>query len=57
MAPAILAVGDDRTDEDLFAALPAGAITVRVGPGPSLARVRIDGPAEVRALLERLVTA
>ena len=57
VAPAILAVGDDRTDEDLFAALPAGAITVRVGPGPSLARFRIDGPAEVRALLERLVTA
>jgi trehalose 6-phosphate synthase/phosphatase len=55
VAPAILAVGDDRTDEDLFAALPAGAITVRVGPGASLARFRIDGPAEVRALLERLV--
>jgi trehalose 6-phosphate synthase/phosphatase len=54
VAPAILAIGDDRTDEDLFAALPAGAITVHVGPGPSLARYRIDGPAEVRALLGRL---
>ena len=27
----IFAVGDDHTDEDLFAALPAGAITVKIG--------------------------
>jgi trehalose 6-phosphate synthase/phosphatase len=48
---AILAIGDDRTDEDLFRALPPGAITVRVGPGASRAGHRIDGPDEVRALL------
>jgi trehalose 6-phosphate synthase/phosphatase len=51
---AILAIGDDRTDEDLFAALPRSAITVRVGPGASRARNRIDGPDEVRALLRGL---
>ncbi|MGI9039576.1 MAG: bifunctional alpha,alpha-trehalose-phosphate synthase (UDP-forming)/trehalose-phosphatase [Gemmatimonadales bacterium] len=51
----ILAIGDDRTDEDLFAALPPEAITVRVGPGTTRARFRLDGVAAVRALLHSLV--
>ena len=50
----ILAIGDDRTDEDLFVALPPGALTVRVGPGTSRARHRVEGPDEVRALLRGL---
>jgi len=53
--PVILAVGDDRTDEDMFAALDPSAITVRVGPGASRARHRIDGPDDVRALLRALL--
>ena len=53
----VLAIGDDRTDEDLFAALPPDAITVRVGPGPTRARFRLDGVAAVRALLRSLVEA
>ena len=28
----VVAIGDDRTDEDLFAALPDDAITLHVGP-------------------------
>ncbi len=52
---AILAIGDDRTDEDLYAALPPEAITVRVGPGPTRARFRLEGVAAVRALLDTLV--
>jgi trehalose 6-phosphate synthase/phosphatase len=52
---AILAVGDDRTDEDLFAALPSDAITVRVGPGATKARFRLEGVTAVRALLQLLV--
>ncbi len=51
---AILAIGDDRTDEDLFTALPPEAITVRVGPGASRARHRLDGPDDVRMLLRGL---
>ncbi|MBA3346505.1 MAG: trehalose-phosphatase, partial [Gemmatimonadales bacterium] len=51
----ILAIGDDRTDEDLFAALPPEAITVRVGPGATRARFRLDGVAAVRSLLHSLV--
>ncbi len=52
---AILAVGDDRTDEDLFAALPPEAVTVRVGPGPTHARYRLEGVGAVRVLLQELV--
>ena len=50
-----LAIGDDRTDEELFAALPAEAWTVHVGPGSSQARYCLDGPEDVRRLLESLV--
>lgn len=51
----ILAIGDDRTDEDLFAALPDGSITVHVGPGASRALYRLNDPHEVRALLTSLL--
>jgi trehalose 6-phosphate synthase/phosphatase len=53
----VLAIGDDRTDEDLFAAVPSDAITVKVGPGATRARFRIDGVPAVRALLYSLVEA
>ena len=53
--PPSLAIGDDRTDEDLFDALPPEAITIRVGPGPTKARFRLDGVAAVRQLLHSLV--
>jgi trehalose 6-phosphate synthase/phosphatase len=51
----ILAIGDDRTDEDLFGALPPEAITIKVGPGDTKARFRVDGVAAVRQLLQSLV--
>jgi trehalose 6-phosphate synthase/phosphatase len=54
-APTILAIGDDRTDEDLFAALPAEAITVRVGIERSCAKHRLGTVDEVRGLLRLLV--
>jgi trehalose 6-phosphate synthase/phosphatase len=50
-----LAIGDDRTDEDLFARLLGEAWTVRVGGGPSSARYALNGPPEVRAVLERVL--
>jgi trehalose 6-phosphate synthase/phosphatase len=46
-----LLVGDDRTDEDMFAVARPGDLTVHVGPGPSRAAFRLAGPAEVRGLL------
>jgi trehalose 6-phosphate synthase/phosphatase len=52
----ILALGDDRTDEDTFAALPPSAYTIRVGRAPrSLARYSVPSPTEVRQLLRRLL--
>ncbi|GAB2862686.1 bifunctional alpha,alpha-trehalose-phosphate synthase (UDP-forming)/trehalose-phosphatase [Hymenobacter ruber] len=52
----ILALGDDRTDEDTFRALPAEAFTVRVGSAPhSSARFHVESPTEVRQLLRKLI--
>jgi trehalose 6-phosphate synthase/phosphatase len=50
----LLAAGDDRTDEDLFARLGESAWSIRVGPGLSRARFRVAGPAEFVSLLGRL---
>jgi trehalose 6-phosphate synthase/phosphatase len=47
----LFALGDDRTDEDLFAALPAEALAVHVGPTPSRAALRIADVRAARALL------
>jgi trehalose 6-phosphate synthase/phosphatase len=51
----VLAMGDDRTDEDLFAALPEGAIAIHVGPTESRAPIRIADVAAARELLRGLV--
>jgi trehalose 6-phosphate synthase/phosphatase len=51
-----LAIGDDRTDEDLFQRLRGQAWTVRVGEGTSSARYSVDAPADVIAFLEALVS-
>ncbi|HZI79132.1 MAG TPA: bifunctional alpha,alpha-trehalose-phosphate synthase (UDP-forming)/trehalose-phosphatase [Vicinamibacterales bacterium] len=50
----IVAIGDDRTDEDMFAALPPGGVAIRVGGGDSAAPYRLDSPTAVRALLGAL---
>jgi trehalose 6-phosphate synthase/phosphatase len=52
----IAAFGDDRTDEELFRALPSSTATVVVGQRPSCARFRLANHREVRRLLEGLVT-
>jgi len=49
-----LALGDDRTDEDMFERLPEQAYTIRVGPGPTRARYRLTGPPAAMALLAAL---
>jgi trehalose 6-phosphate synthase/phosphatase len=52
---AIVAIGDDRTDEDIFAAVPPDSLTVHVGLDSSRARYRLADPTAVRALLHRLL--
>jgi len=50
----VLAAGDDRTDEDLFAALPAGSVAVHVGPSESRAALRVGTVGAMRAVLQRI---
>ncbi|HWQ55366.1 MAG TPA: bifunctional alpha,alpha-trehalose-phosphate synthase (UDP-forming)/trehalose-phosphatase [Bryobacteraceae bacterium] len=49
-----LAIGDDRTDEDLFARMDPDAWTVHVGGGPTKARFVLPGVDSVLRLLDRL---
>jgi len=50
----LLTVGDDRTDEELFAALPEQAYSIKVGLGPSKARFNMISHLDVRMLLKEL---
>jgi trehalose 6-phosphate synthase/phosphatase len=50
-------MGDDRTDEDLFAALPPGSVAVHVGPAPSAAPVRLRDVRAARAVLAEIAAA
>ena len=52
----ILGVGDDKTDEDLFARLPDSAWSIHVGPGTSKARFSIADTGAVRKVLYLLNT-
>jgi trehalose 6-phosphate synthase/phosphatase len=51
----ILAMGDDLTDEDLFAVLPQTAYSIKVGLKMSKARYNVKSVPDVRSLLEQLV--
>lgn len=51
----ILALGDDRTDEDLFAAIGEGGLSVHVGPGSSRAAYRVANTTAARSLLSGLL--
>jgi len=51
----IAALGDDRTDEELFAALPEGALAIHVGPQASQAKIRLEGVSDARRLLAGLL--
>ncbi|MEZ4435905.1 MAG: bifunctional alpha,alpha-trehalose-phosphate synthase (UDP-forming)/trehalose-phosphatase [bacterium] len=53
----VIAIGDDATDEDLFAAVPAGGVSVKVGDAPSRATHRVRSQAEVVPFLTRLADA
>jgi trehalose 6-phosphate synthase/phosphatase len=54
-SPEIVAIGDSRSDEDLFAALPSWAVTIGVGPTPVYARFRLESPGAVRHWLACLI--
>ncbi|MDD5747784.1 MAG: bifunctional alpha,alpha-trehalose-phosphate synthase (UDP-forming)/trehalose-phosphatase [Actinomycetota bacterium] len=52
----VMAVGDDRTDEDLFVAMPDSAYTIRVGVQPSHARLNLKEQKDVIRLLRSLIS-
>jgi trehalose 6-phosphate synthase/phosphatase len=51
----IIAMGDDKTDEDIFRSLPTDAITLKVGLKTTLARYNLRNQFEVGRFLERLI--
>ncbi|MEL7121366.1 MAG: bifunctional alpha,alpha-trehalose-phosphate synthase (UDP-forming)/trehalose-phosphatase [Bacteroidota bacterium] len=50
----ILSIGDDRTDEDTFKALPKEAYTIKVGLDSTVARYKLNSVDEVREFLNKL---
>jgi trehalose 6-phosphate synthase/phosphatase len=53
-ADQIVAVGDDWTDEFLFAELPEKAVTIKVGMANTIAGYNVENVEEVRAFLQVL---
>jgi trehalose 6-phosphate synthase/phosphatase len=51
----ILAMGDDTTDEEMFAQLPLRAMSVHVGSRASRAQASLPDPAAARRLLAELI--
>ena len=51
----VMAVGDDATDEEMFAALPATAYSLKVGRGRTLARFRLANYKGTISLLKKLL--
>jgi len=51
----IIALGDDKTDEDTFKAMPENAFTIKVGTGSSEANYYLNSVTEVRQLLKELI--
>lgn len=54
-AAQFLAMGDDRTDEDMFQAIGAAGVAIHVGPGPSLATHRLEDHNAARRFLQALL--
>lgn len=52
----IMAIGDDHTDEDIFKALPQGAVTIKVGSHVSAASFYTGNYIDVRNFLRELAT-
>jgi trehalose 6-phosphate synthase/phosphatase len=52
---AIVAFGDDETDEDMFRALPPGSLSIAVGRAATAARYVVDDYRAVRRLLQSLL--
>lgn len=54
-ASAVVFIGDDLTDESVFAELSGPDLGVKVGPGETRAEFRVDDPHEVAVLLAEIL--
>jgi trehalose 6-phosphate synthase/phosphatase len=52
----VMAIGDDRMDEDLYSAVPKDQWAIKVGTAPSSAPYTLSTPTDVLALLHQLAT-
>lgn len=53
----MLGIGDDVTDESLFAAMPKGSVSIKVGSGPTRAAYRLKLVRDVANLLSEMAGA
>ena len=53
----VMAMGDDKTDEDMFKALEHDAITIKIGPGITTASYLISRQDEVAIFLRQIVSS
>ena len=51
----VLVVGDDKTDEDMFRSLADKALTIKVGPGHSVAKYSVANQQDIIRLLNDFV--
>ena len=51
----IVAMGDDKTDEDMFRSLPTSAITIKIGLTASLAKYNLVNQRDAAQFIGRLV--
>ena len=51
----IMALGDDRTDEDIFRALPPEAVTIKIGITTSMAKYNLKSQVAVSRLIGKLI--
>lgn len=51
----VVGMGDDRTDEELFEELPGDCVSIHVGGGRSLAKVRVPDIETIRRMLAALL--
>jgi trehalose 6-phosphate synthase/phosphatase len=52
----VLVVGDDKTDEDMFRSLADRALTIKVGPGHSVAQYSVANQQDIIRLLHDFAT-
>ena len=53
----VVAVGDDKTDEDMFAALNENSYSIKIGTGHTLANYYLPNQHNVLDVLKRLAAA